>query len=102
MAILGIVLNFLYFALQIYNWIFVAYILLSWFPIPRDNIIVKFLVGICEPFTTGYLKFCRRFGSGCSTFQSSMFLSFCICFSSGSRNWHVYLEYKCLLRKTAD
>ena len=76
MAILGIVLNFLYFALQIYNWIFVAYILLSWFPIPRDNIIVKFLVGICEPVYNGILKILPplRFGM----FDFSVFYVFII------------------------
>ncbi|NPV00454.1 MAG: YggT family protein [Brevinematales bacterium] len=49
-------LDFLGFALQCYSWIFIAYILLNWFPISRDNPIVKFITGLIEPVYLGILK----------------------------------------------
>lgn len=53
-AVLAI--NFLMIAIEIYSWIFLIYILLSWFPIDRDNVLVKFIVGLCEPLYKGILK----------------------------------------------
>ncbi|OHD53655.1 MAG: hypothetical protein A2Y33_06960 [Spirochaetes bacterium GWF1_51_8] len=51
-----IFLDFLAFALQCYSWIFIAYILLGWFPISRENPLVKFVSGLIEPVYLGILK----------------------------------------------
>jgi uncharacterized protein YggT (Ycf19 family) len=49
-------LQFLAFALQCYSWIFIAYILLRWFPVNRENPIVRFISGLVEPVYMGILK----------------------------------------------
>lgn len=47
------ILFFLQVALEVYTWMFFAYIILSWFPIshttPFLGFIMRFLVALCEP-----------------------------------------------------
>lgn len=42
-------LIFLNFALRIYSWVFIIYIIMSWFPVNPDNFFVKFIRGLCQP-----------------------------------------------------
>lgn len=51
------VYRFISYLFNFYGYAMIAYILISWFPQIRNNIIVEFLTAICEP----YLKIFRRF-----------------------------------------
>lgn len=51
-----ILIQFLRFALEIYNYVFLAYILLSWFPIDPANPLARFIRGLCEPLYRWVLK----------------------------------------------
>lgn len=59
-AILVIVFQFLHWAIFIYTWIFLIYILISWFPISPDNVLVKILRALCEPLYTALLRVLPR------------------------------------------
>ncbi|MBF0713622.1 YggT family protein [Gemella sp. GH3] len=48
--------TFIKYLFRIYEGSLIIYILSSWFPISRDNFILKFLEDICEP----YLKIFRK------------------------------------------
>ena len=43
------ILVFLNIVLMIFNWAFLAYILLSFFPINEDFFLIRVIRGICEP-----------------------------------------------------
>jgi YggT family protein len=49
--------QFLMIALEIYSWVFIIYILLSWFPVDPNNFLVKFIRGLCEPPYKFILRF---------------------------------------------
>ncbi|MGX7111235.1 YggT family protein [Gemella cuniculi] len=51
------VFRFIRYLFGFYEYCLLAYILTSWFPQFRNNIIVEFLATICEP----YLKIFRKF-----------------------------------------
>lgn len=44
------------FALQIYSWALIVYILMSWFPGARESSIGSFLTRICEPYLEQFRK----------------------------------------------
>lgn len=48
--------TFIKYLFRIYEGALIIYILSSWFPIARDNFILKFLEDICEP----YLRIFRK------------------------------------------
>jgi len=50
-------LNLLLFALNLYSWAIIIYILMSWFPGARESSFGEMLGKICEP----YLEIFRRF-----------------------------------------
>lgn len=41
--------NFLYIVVWLFNYVFLAYIILSFFPINENNIILRLIRGVCEP-----------------------------------------------------
>lgn len=43
------ILEFLHIVLEIYNWVFIAYIFLSFFPINENFFLIRAIRGICEP-----------------------------------------------------
>ncbi len=51
-----VLISFLRFTLQIYNYVFMAYILLSWFPIDPANPLARFIRGLCEPVYRAILR----------------------------------------------
>ncbi len=48
---------FLVFVVQAYEYIFIVYILLSFFPVNRNNFIIKMIDNLCEPFYHFVLRF---------------------------------------------
>ncbi len=58
-VILFYFLQFIYVAVQIYEWVFYIWIILSWFPVNRDNPIIKFVTGLVEPVYEAILR-CSR------------------------------------------
>ena len=50
------ILRFISYFFRFYEFCIIAYVLSSWFPSFRNNIIVEFLEAICEP----YLKLFRK------------------------------------------
>jgi len=46
----------LYILCNIYQYIFFVYIILSWFPVDMNNILIRILKGICEPVYRGILR----------------------------------------------
>jgi YggT family protein len=60
MAVIVIFLHFLHWAIFIYTWIFLIYILMSWFPLSENNIFVRILRVLCEPLYTSLLRVLPR------------------------------------------
>ncbi len=56
MSPLQTVFVFLSIVLDVYNYIFLAYIILSFFPIGENNILVRSLRAICEPVYRFFLR----------------------------------------------
>lgn len=48
--------KFISYIFRFYEGALIVYILSSWFPISRDNFIIKFLEDICEPFLRLFRK----------------------------------------------
>ncbi|UOR12912.1 YggT family protein [Halobacillus amylolyticus] len=48
--------NVLLFALNIYSWLLIIYILLSWFPGARESSFGEILSKMCEPFLEPFRK----------------------------------------------
>nr|WP_052114825.1 YggT family protein [Pontibacillus sp. HN14] len=53
---IGIIFEFLSFALSAYFYALIGYILMSWFPGARDSSIGRFLSAICEPYLEPFRK----------------------------------------------
>ncbi|UOQ93096.1 YggT family protein [Halobacillus shinanisalinarum] len=49
-------LNVLLFAINIYSWLLIIYILLSWFPGARESSFGEILSKMCEPFLEPFRK----------------------------------------------
>lgn len=47
---MGLVVNLILWAVQIYSWVIIVYILMSWFPNARDTTFGRFLSSLAEPF----------------------------------------------------
>ena len=56
------ILQILYYAIQIYTWALIIYILLSWFPGARESTFGDFLARICEPYLEPFRRFIPPFG----------------------------------------
>ncbi|WP_078554814.1 YggT family protein [Bacillus alkalicellulosilyticus] len=54
--------SLLYFALQIYSWMIIGYILMSWFPNARESSIGQFIGSLVEPFLAPFRKFIPPLG----------------------------------------
>ncbi|MGC8764263.1 MAG: YggT family protein [Brevinematia bacterium] len=48
---------FLIFVVKAYEYIFIVYILLSFFPVNRNNFIIRMIDNLCEPFYNFILRF---------------------------------------------
>ncbi|MFD2925442.1 YggT family protein [Halobacillus naozhouensis] len=48
--------NVLFFAINIYSWLLIIYILLSWFPGARESSFGEILSKMCEPFLEPFRK----------------------------------------------
>ncbi|WP_163531406.1 YggT family protein [Halobacillus ihumii] len=48
--------NVLLFAINIYSWLLIIYILLSWFPGARESSFGEILSKMCEPFLEPFRK----------------------------------------------
>ena len=46
----------LYFAIQIYSWMIIGYILMSWFPNARESSIGQFLGSLVEPYLAPFRR----------------------------------------------
>ncbi|MBF0710539.1 YggT family protein [Gemella sp. GL1.1] len=49
-------MNFIVYSFTFYRFAIIIYILSSWFPMARDNFIIKFLADICEPYLSLFRK----------------------------------------------
>jgi YggT family protein len=60
----ALIFSVLYIAVQIYEYIFMAYIILGFFPIDENNFFVKMIRSVCEPLYRNLLRFLPplRFG----------------------------------------
>ncbi|WP_108669770.1 YggT family protein [Peribacillus acanthi] len=54
---MSVLLNVIYYLLELYSWGLIIYILMSWFPNARESSFGQILARICEP----YLEVFRRF-----------------------------------------
>lgn len=52
----------IYRALELYSWVLIAYILMSWFPNARDTAIGRFLTKISEPYLEPFRRFVPAIG----------------------------------------
>lgn len=50
------IVEFLTLAIEIYSWILIIYILMSWFPNAREGQFGQFLASICEPYLEPFRK----------------------------------------------
>ncbi|WP_079529768.1 YggT family protein [Halobacillus hunanensis] len=48
--------NVLFFAINIYSWLLIIYILLSWFPGAKESSFGEILSKMCEPFLEPFRK----------------------------------------------
>jgi uncharacterized protein YggT (Ycf19 family) len=62
LGIEGLVINFISTALQIYSYLIIGYVLLSWFPNARESFIGQFLGRIVEPYIGIFRKFIPPIG----------------------------------------
>lgn len=46
----------LYFAIQIYSWMIIGYILMSWFPNARESSIGQFIGSLVEPYLSPFRR----------------------------------------------
>ncbi|CAM3926456.1 YggT family protein [Bacillus cereus] len=56
------VLTVLHYAIQIYSYALIIYILLSWFPGARESAFGDFLARICEPYLEPFRRFIPPLG----------------------------------------
>ncbi|KEK25827.1 YggT family protein [Bacillus gaemokensis] len=56
------ILQVLLYAIEIYSWALIIYILLSWFPGARESTFGDFLARICEPYLEPFRRFIPPFG----------------------------------------
>ena len=59
---MGLVLQGLYYLIEIYSMALIGYILMSWFPNARETSIGQFLEKICEPYLEPFRKFIPPLG----------------------------------------
>ncbi|HHT7235274.1 MULTISPECIES: YggT family protein [Bacillus] len=59
---MGTVLTVLLYAIEIYSWALIIYILLSWFPGAKESTFGEFLARICEPYLEPFRRFIPPFG----------------------------------------
>ncbi|OKL37202.1 YggT family protein [Domibacillus mangrovi] len=52
----------IYRALELYSWVLIAYILMSWFPNARDTAIGRFLTKVSEPYLEPFRRFVPAIG----------------------------------------
>lgn len=56
------VLRLLVYAIEIYSWALIIYILLSWFPGAKESTFGDFLARICEPYLEPFRRFIPPLG----------------------------------------
>ncbi|CUB09476.1 YGGT family protein [Bacillus cereus] len=56
------VLRLLVYAIEIYSWALIIYILLSWFPGAKESTFGEFLARICEPYLEPFRRFIPPLG----------------------------------------
>jgi len=59
---MGTVLTVLLYAIEIYSWALIIYILLSWFPGAKESTFGDFLARICEPYLEPFRRFIPPLG----------------------------------------
>ena len=57
MGFIEIILVFLVYAIRVYDFIVLIYVLMSWFPIDRNNPLAAFIIGLVEPVYRWLLSF---------------------------------------------
>jgi YggT family protein len=55
-------LNIILTAIQIYSWLLIGYILMSWLPNVRESSFGQFLATICEPYLAPFRKIIPSLG----------------------------------------
>jgi YggT family protein len=56
------VIYIIYRAVEVYSWVLIAYILMSWFPNARDTAIGRFLTKVSEPYLEPFRRFVPAIG----------------------------------------
>lgn len=56
------IIYIIYRALELYSWVLIAYILMSWFPNARETTIGRFLTKISEPYLEPFRRFVPAIG----------------------------------------
>lgn len=56
------IIYIIYRALELYSWVLIAYILMSWFPNARDTAVGRFLTKISEPYLEPFRRFVPAIG----------------------------------------
>ncbi len=74
MIVLYYFVQFLKVALYIYQWVFLIWIVLSWFPVNRDNPIIRFITGLVEPVYEAVMKILPRLQFGMIDFSIIYFI----------------------------
>ncbi len=57
---MNLIFLFLIYVIQVYQWVFIVYLLLSWFPVNRNNFLVRMIDSVCEPLYSFFLRFLPR------------------------------------------
>lgn len=61
---LSFAFTFLAWAVNAYFYVFMAYFLLSFFPVSRDNPVVRFIISVTEPIYEWMMRFLPRLQFG--------------------------------------
>jgi len=56
-GLIEIILVFLAYTIRVYDFIVLIYVLMSWFPIDRNNPLAAFIIGLVEPVYKWLLSF---------------------------------------------
>ncbi|HEX7065392.1 MAG TPA: YggT family protein [Bacillales bacterium] len=59
---LGYIEGIILFAIQIYSWLLIIYILMSWFPNARESTFGQFLGSLAEPYLEPFRRFIPPIG----------------------------------------
>jgi len=75
------------FALMIYSYALIIYVLMSWFPGARESAFGEFLGGICEPYLEQFRRFIPPLGG---MLDLSPIVAIFILYFARQGLWHFY------------